>query len=160
MLKSILVSILSAGLFFNPPIPKITAEVDRTEDGDYAVTYVYVDRGNREDYYKFDIPQEDYNERKADGEELEVTTSVGRFVNKFTSCDIDGKESIYYQFKSYDNDVLWALTEDDIDFEPVRGKSYVLAYYDNGTKNCPDEPHECNGEEYKYDDIFLGVYDL
>ena len=49
MLKSILVSILSAGLFFNPPAPKITAEVDRTEGDnvEYAVTYVYVDRGYR-----------------------------------------------------------------------------------------------------------------
>ena len=53
MLKSILVGILSAGLFFNPPVPKVTAEVDRTEDENFAVTLVYVDRGYREDYYQF-----------------------------------------------------------------------------------------------------------
>ena len=161
MLKSVLVGILSAGLFFNPPVPKITAEVDRTEDGDYAVTLVYVDRGYREDYYQFDIPQEDYNERKADGEDLEVDVAVGTFsTNDFEMTSSDGVKAQYYQFKSYDNEVWWCLTEEDMGFIPKEGKEYVLAYYQNGTTKdnheCPEE-YDCDC--YCYDDIFLGVYD-
>ena len=161
MLKSILVGILSAGLFFNPPVPKITAEVDRTEDGDFAVTLVYVDRGYREDYYQFDIPQEDYNERKADGEDLEVDVVVGTFsTNDFEMTSPDGVKEKYYQFKSYDNDVWWCLTEKDMGFIPKEGKEYVLAFYQNGTTKenheCPEE-YDCDC--YCYDDIFLGVYD-
>lgn len=162
MLKSVLVGILSAGLFFNPPVPKITAEVDRTEDGDYAVTLVYVDRGYREDYYQFDIPQEDYNERKADGEDLEVDVAVGTFMaDTFEAMSGATKEvEKYYQFKSYDNEVWWCLTEKDMGFIPEAGKEYVLAFYQNGTTK---ETHECPEEYdcdcYCYDDIFLGVYD-
>ena len=161
MLKSILVGILSAGLFFNPPVPKITAEVDRTEDGDFAVTLVYVDRGYREDYYQFDIPQEDYNERKADGEDLEVDVAVGTFSGDiFEMTDINMKKDMYYQFKSYDNEVWWCLTEKDMGFIPKEGKEYVLAFYQNGTTKdnheCPEE-YDCDC--YCYDDIFLGVYD-
>ena len=161
MLKSILVGILSAGLFFNPPVPKITAEVDRTEDGDSAVTLVYVDRGYREDYYQFDIPQEDYNERKADGEDLEVDVAVGTFsTNDFEITSPGGVKEKYYQFKSYDNEVWWCLTEKDMGFIPEAGKPYVLAFYQNGTTKdnheCPEE-YDCDC--YCYDDIFLGVYD-
>lgn len=162
MLKSILVGILSAGLFFNPPVPKITAEVDRTEDGDFAVTLVYVDRGYREDCYQFDIPQEDYNERKADGEDLEVDVAVGTFMaDTFEAMSGATKEvEKYYQFKSYDNEVWWCLTEEDMGFIPEAGKEYVLAYYQNGTTK---DNHECSKEYdcdcYCYDDIFLGVYD-
>ena len=161
MLKSILVGILSAGLLFNPPVPKITAEVDRTEDGDFAVTLVYVDRGYREDYYQFDIPQEDYNERKADGEDLEVDVAVGTFsTDSFEMTSPDGVKEKYYQFKSYDNEVWRCLTEKDMGFIPKEGKEYVLAFYQNGTTKenheCPEE-YDCDC--YCYDDIFLGVYD-
>ena len=160
MFKSVLVGILSAGLFFNPPVPKITAEVDRTEDGDFAVTLVYVDRGYREDYYQFDIPQEDYNERKADGEDLEVDVATGRFYGGFEAHDYLGNEHMYYQFRSNDNEVWWCLTEKDMGFIPEAGKEYVLAFYQNGTTK---ENHECQEEYdcdcYCYDDIFLGVYD-
>ena len=54
MLKSLVASMLVMGMF-NQGVPSITAEVDRTEDNDMAVTLVYVDRGYREDYYQFDI---------------------------------------------------------------------------------------------------------
>ena len=162
MLKSILVGILSAGLFFNPPVPKITAEVDRTEDGDFAVTLVYVDRGYREDYYQFDIPQEDFNEHKSDGEDLEVDVAVGTFsTDSFEAMSSpDGVKEKYYQFKSHDNEVWWCLTEKDMGFIPKEGKEYVLAFYQNGTTKdnheCPEE-YDCDC--YCYDDIFLGVYD-
>ena len=49
MLKSLVTSMLVMGMF-NQGVPSITAEVDRTEDNDMAVTLVYVDRGYREDY--------------------------------------------------------------------------------------------------------------
>ena len=161
MLKSVLVGILSAGLFFNPPVPEITAEVDRTEDGDFAVTLVYVDRGYREDYYQFDIPQEDFNERKLDGEDLEVDVAVGTFsTNDFEITSSDGVKEKYYQFKSHDNEVWWCLTEKDMGFIPKEGQEYVLAFYQNGTTKenheCPEE-YDCDC--YCYDDIFLGVYD-
>ena len=122
---------------------------------------VYVDRGYREDYYQFDIPQEDFNERKADGEDLEVDVVVGTFSGDiFEMTDSNMKKDMYYQFKSYDNEVCWCLTEEDMGFIPKEGKEYVLAFYQNGTTKdnyeCPEE-YDC--ECYCYDDIFLGVYD-
>ena len=144
------------------PTPTVTSEVDRTEDGDFAVTLVYVDRGYREDYYQFDIPQEDFNERKEDGEDLDVDVAVGYFMgDTFELMDSDMKKDMYYQFKSYDDEVWWCLTEEDIGFKPEQGKSYLLAFYQNGTTvenhECPEE-YECDC--YCYDDIYLGVYEL
>lgn len=143
------------------PTPTVTSEVDRTEDGDFAVTLVYVDRGYREDYYQFDIPQEYYNERKSDGEDLDVDVAVGTFsTNDFEMTSPDGVKEKYYQFKSYDNEVWWCLTESEMGFVPKDGQRYILAYYQNGTTKdnhtCPEE-YDC--ECYCYDDIFLGVYE-
>ena len=153
--------LLSLGMIASAT-PNVTAEVDRTEDGDFAVTLVYVDRGYREDYYQFDIPQEYFNDRKSDGEDLEVDTAVGTFSGDiFEMTDHLGNKDMYYQFKSNDDEVWWCLTEDEIGFIPEQGKSYLLAYYQNGTtKNnheCAEE-YEC--ECYCYDDIYLGVYEL
>lgn len=149
---------LVGNLMFSP-VPKITAEVDRTEDNDMAVTLVYVDNGYREDYYQFDIPQTDYNERKQDGEDLDITTAVGRFTSSIDSIDEDGNAVVLYQFKSYDNEVWWCLTEDDMGFVPKDGQRYIIAFYQNGTTKenhiCPEE-YDCDC--YCYDDVFLGVY--
>lgn len=144
------------------PTPTVTSEVDRTEDGDFAVTLVYVDRGYREDCYQFDIPQEDFNEWKNGGEDLDVDTAVGYFsTNNFEMTSPDGVKEKYYQFKSYDNEVWWCLTEKDMGFIPKEGKSYMIAFYQNGTTvenhECPEE-YECDC--YCYDDIYLGVYEL
>lgn len=157
MFKSFILGVLlSTQISTISPLPEVMAEVDRTEDGDYAVTLVYVTRQDREDVYLFDIPQADYNQRKEDGEDLDVTTIAGTFTSTFDSAD--GEE--YFQFKSYNDEVWWCLAEEDMGFRPTQGKPYLLAYYDNGTRECPSEPHDCNGEEFVYDDIFLGVYDL
>ena len=162
MLKSLVTSMLVMGMF-NQGVPSITAEVDRTEDNDMAVTLVYVDRGYREDYYQFDIPQEDYNERKADGEDLKVDVAIGKFYGGFKAYDYLGNEHTYYQFRSNDNEVWWALTEEDMGFNPDMNNEYILAYYDNGTTK-ENKPCDCAEEEEceceLYDDIFLGVYDL
>ena len=151
---------LVGNLMFSP-VPKITAEVDRTEDNDMAVTLVYVDNGFREDYYQFDIPQTDYNERKADGEDLNVDTAIGYFCGEpYNFIDPKtGDEIVMYQFKSIDNEVWWCLTENEMGFVPRSGQRYILAYYQNGTTKenhtCPEE-YDC--ECYCYDDVFLGVY--
>ena len=158
-MKTLLAWLVSLGLLV-APVKNITAEIDRTEDGDFAVALVYVDRGYREDFYQFDIPQEDFNERKADGEDLEVDTAVGTFSDdNFKATLPSGEEEYYYQFKSDDNEVWWCLTEEEMGFVPEIGKKYIVAYYQNGTTKdnheCPEE-YECDC--YCYDDIFLGVY--
>lgn len=141
-----------------PADPSIFAEVDRTEDGDFAVTLVYVN----DDVYVFDIPQSDFNTRKADGEDLNIDTAVGEFSsNDFMMTSPDGVKEKFYQFKSYDNEVWWCLTEDDMGFIPETGKKYTLVFYQNETTQqtheCPPE-YECDC--YCYDDVFLGVYEL
>lgn len=85
-------------------------------------------------------------------------TTVGKFTNSFE--DIDGK--IYYQFKSNDDLVWWALTEKEIGFIPSMEKDYILKYDNNGTtaeeKPCDCLPEwECECEVY--DDIFLGIFE-
>ena len=153
--------LVSLGMVLTPT-PTVTSEVDRTEDNDLAVTMVYVDRGYREDIYYFDIPQEYFNDRKADGEDLKVDTAVGEFSGDvFEMANSDMKKEMYYQFKSYDGEVWWCLTVDDMGFVPEEGKSYLLAYYQNETTKdnheCPEE-YDCDC--YCYDDVFLGVYGL
>ncbi len=87
-----------------------------------------------------------------------ILESVGKFENSFK--DVDGKT--YYQFKSDDNNVWWALDELEIGFRPAENKSYTLVYSDNGTTaenkpcNCPAE-YECECEVY--DDVFYRVYE-
>ena len=168
MLNKLLALILSVGVWMNPmavghrPLPVITSEVDRTEDGDFAVTLVYVDNGDRVDEYIFDIPQTEFRTWKNPGEDLEVDTAIGTFDDDTVlMIDLDGKEDWYYQFRSYDNEVWWCLTEDEIGFIPDSDKEYMIAYYQNETTKYN---HECREEDececYCYDDIFLGVYEL
>ena len=155
-MRTLVSLLLSLGLWVNP-LPEVASEVDRTEDGDWAVTYVYVG----EDSYKFDIPQEYFNNRKADGEDLDVDYAVGTFYGNYNMTNADGEEEYYYQFKSYDDEVWWCLTLEDMGFVPERGADYMLVYYQNETTKethkCPDE-YECDC--YCYDDIYLGVYEL
>lgn len=83
-----------------------------------------------------------------DSAEKRIKSVDGKFHNSF------GK---YYQFKSNDDTVWWALTTDDIGFVPAADAEYTLYYDNNGTttenKNCDCKP-ECECEVY--DDIFLG----
>ena len=71
---------------------------------------------------------------------------------------MDGNE--YYQFKSYDDTVWWALTTEEIGFVPEANKEYTLVYYDNDTNAenyvCDiEKDHNC--ECFVYDDIFLKI---
>ena len=85
-----------------------------------------------------------------------------RAVNQpsFEMTSSDGVKEKYYQFKSYDNEVWWCLTESEMGFVPKDGQRYILAYYQNGTTKdnhtCPEE-YDC--ECYLYDDLFLGCYE-
>lgn len=155
-MRELVALLLSLGLWVTP-LPKVTSEVDRTEDNDMAVTLVYVN----EDVYQFDIPQEYYNERKADGEDLNIDYAIGTFYGNMNLTDSTGKQDYYFQFKSYDNEVWWVLTEEEIGFIPDRGADYMLVFYQNETTKetheCPEE-YECDC--YCYDDIYLGVYEL
>ena len=119
------------------------ATVDRIE-GNYAVVEV----GNK----MVDIATEDFNNPVYEGNQISVSMAIGGFEW------LDG--SNWYQFKSYDNTVWWALTTEDIGFVPEANKTYVLMYYDNGTTDCTECAEELECECEVYDDIFLKVVKL
>lgn len=91
----------------------------------------------------------------------EIPTELAR--GKFSEGHTEPNGKIYYQFKSNDNSVWWALTELEIGFKPSTEKEYVILYSDNGTtaenKNC-----ECllewDCECEVYDDIFFAVFEV
>ena len=115
----------------------MTATVDRIEN-DYAVIEV----GSQ----MVDVPVEDFNNPITEGTKLPISTATGSFEW------LDGND--WYQFKSYDDTVWWALTTEDMGFVPEANKTYTLLYYDNGTTDCT-ECSECECEVY--DDIFLTI---
>lgn len=130
------------------------AVVDRIEDGGCVV----VEFSKCDEVYKMlDIPIEDINGKVSEGTEIPVKVAEGYF-----HCDIDAKDEQgndikWYQFRSYDDEVWWCLTEDEIGHIPTDVRdTYILYYSDNGTTgcNCPPE-WEC--EEFLYDDILLYV---
>ena len=90
-------------------------------------------------------------------EEIPTQKVVGKFASKFE--DVDG--NTYYQFKSNDNSVWWALTAKEIGFTPSTEREYVLLYCDNGT-TTENKPCDCIAElecECEvYDDVLLGVF--
>ena len=91
-------------------------------------------------------------------ENIPTETAVGRFTSEFV--ELDGKT--YYQFKSYDDEIWWVLTKDDIGFTPELNKGYVLVFCDNGTtkenKSCDCIPEwECECEVY--DDVFVEIFE-
>ena len=161
MFNSILAMLVSTGISLQP-LPKVTATVDHTEKGlsDYAVVNVSVENQYGDNLYEFYIPQEDFNEYKNDGTDLSVKTAVGTFIGGHECVLPDGSTDIFYQFKSYDNKVWWAVTEKEIGFKPLLDTPYLIAEYENDTTECPKYEHECTGEEFVYDDIFLGAYEL
>jgi hypothetical protein len=135
MMKLILVLLMGLNLAITP-----VAIVDRIE-GDYAVVEV----GNE----TIDIAVEDFNNPIAEGNELPISMTIGSFEW------LDGND--WYQFKSYDDTVWWALTTKDIGFVPEANKTYVLMYYDNDTTDCTECAEELECECEVYDDIFLGI---
>lgn len=132
MLKTILAMLMALNV--------TTATVDRIEN-DYAVLEV----GNQ----MVDVPTEDFNHSIAEGNKVPVSKAVGKFEW------FDGND--WYQFKSYDNTVWWALSTEDIGFTPEANKTYILSYYDNGTTDCTECPEKFDCECEVYDDIFLAV---
>lgn len=82
--------------------------------------------------------------------------AIGSF--HWTHNDIYGNK--YYQFKSYDDTVWWALTEEEMGFIPEANKTYTLTYYDNDT-TIENKPCDCPPEYYceceVYDDIFVAI---
>lgn len=133
--------------------PSVT--VDRIEDNNYVVLET-VFNGN---IYISDVKQEDFNIPKREGEHIPVEAVDGEFYGgSFRVMRSDGKFETWYQFKSYDNSVWWALTEEEIGHIPEENSTYTLIYYDNGTNQenhtCPEE-YECDC--YCYDDILVSV---
>ena len=123
-----------------------TATVDRIE-GNYAVVEV----GNK----TVNIEVEDFNNPIAEGSKISTSKAVGSFGEGFK--DLDGKT--YYQFKSYDDTVWWALTAEEMDLTPEANKTYTLVYYNNNTTECLECAEEFDCECEVYDDIFLTIYE-
>lgn len=139
-------------------IPKKVSVVVEKIDNKVVTTEIYINNGNREDIYQFDIYESDFNFKVFEGEKLTPDISIGTFTGKYTSWD-GTKYSTYYEFRSYDNTSWWDLEEKDIGFIPIEGKRYTLVSYNNGTtKENHDCPEEYDCECYLYDDVFLGVY--
>ena len=68
-----------------------------------------------------------------------------------TINDINGNE--YHLFKSYDNNVWWTLSAEEIGFVPKANKEYVVVYDDKGTTKPCEENCEC----FAYDDEFIEI---
>ncbi len=100
----------------------------------------------------------DFNVPVVLSENIPTETVVGKFTSEFT--DLDGER--YYQFKSHDDTVWWALREKEIGFKQSMDKEYALLYCNNGTtkenKPCDCVPEwECECEVY--DDVFIEIYE-
>ena len=86
--------------------------------------------------------------------------AVGKFYTKIEMTDTKGNKDIYYQFRSNDDTVWWALTATEMGFIPETNTEYTLTYNDNGStkanKPCDCAPEfECECEVY--DDIFITI---
>lgn len=83
-----------------------------------------------------------------------IHTVSGEFHGAPIDCtNADGATETLYQFRSYDNEVWWLLTAEEIGCVPSEGKTYNLKYDDKGTTSCTHSDCEC----YLYDDVFLGI---
>ena len=85
---------------------------------------------------------------------------VGEFYTKIEMTDTKGNTDTYYQFRSNDDTVWWALTATEMGFIPEVNTEYTLTYNDNGStkanKPCDCAPeNECECEVY--DDIFISI---
>ena len=125
---------------------ELSVTVDRVENNNVAIEVSYNDYLNI-----VDIPQEDFNTVKTEGEKIKASAVVGKFEHsgKWYKGENFSEAETYYQFKSNDNNIWWALTLEDLSFTPDADAEYTLIYYDN------DTPGVCECEVY--DDIFLGI---
>lgn len=143
MMKLIITLMMILNLVPQATPPEVT--IDRIEDNDIAV----VEISYKDQIKMADVPTEDFNEEIKEGTKISASATVGSFEW------LDGED--WYQFKSHDNTVWWALTTEDIGFTPEENKTYTLIYYDNDTTDCTEcnETLECECEIY--DDIFLTI---
>ena len=141
-----LLSLITSLIFTTP-----TATVDYIESN-----IAHIEISHNEELYYVDIPIEYFNHNLFEGNQFEVSSTLGQFVSEFK--DIDG--DIYYQFRSYDDKVWWVNTAEEIGYSPEMFKPYEIMYYTNQTTDCFDcEPrYECECEVY--DDIFLFVKEV
>ena len=123
------------------------------EDDQVAVLVKYKGEVKKRVLHRYD-----FNVPVILAEDIPTEVAVGKFTTDF--LDSNGKQ--YYQFKSNDDAVWWALTEKEIGFKPVMEKEYALLYCNNGTtkqnKPCdciPDWECECE----LYDDVFIEIYE-
>lgn len=99
-----------------------------------------------------DIPVECINGSIAEGMEIPVKRAEGK-IYEVVDC---GNAEGYYEFRSNDDEILWALTEEVIGFTPDTEARYIIYFSDNGTtpSSCPYwDKCEC----YCYDDILFGI---
>ena len=143
MMKFIMAILMMLNFVPQVSMPEVT--IDRIEDNNIAVIEICY----QDTISMADVPTEEFNERVKEGTKISASATKGSFEW------LDGDD--WYQFKSYDNTVWWALTTEDIGFVPEENKAYTLIYYDNGTTDCTecDEIDDCECEIY--DDIFLAI---
>lgn len=125
----------------------LSVTVDRIENDNAVIEVSY------NNYLNFvDIPQEKFNTIKREGEKIRPSTVVGKFehLGEWYKGENFSEAETYYQFKSNDNNIWWALTLEDLSLTPDADAEYTLIYYDN------DTPGVCECEVY--DDIFLAIY--
>ena len=152
-MKTLLTILLSLSMSI-APVSEFKTLVTKIHEDDQITVLVNYNGRVKENIvhgYDFNIPIKL-------SEEIPTEAAVGKFTSKYV--EFDGKT--YYQFKSNDNSVWWALTDTEIGFKPSMEKEYVLLYCDNGTtaenKDCGCLPEwECDCEVY--DDIFFGVFE-
>lgn len=151
-MKNLLIILMMVSQVGCSGVAKDAVTVDRIEDNNIAVVEVVHNNETK----MIDIPQEDFNTPVKEGEKIKHSVTEGVFSKGiYNPCDGE----TYYQFKSEDDTVWCALTENEIGFIPDTQKTYILIYYDNGTKDCFEcEPqYECECEVY--DDVTLGVFE-
>ena len=75
-------------------------------------------------------------------------TVIGKFYGGYEAADTNGNTDTYYQFKSNDNEVWWALTAKEMGFIPDNNTEYVLIYDNNGTTKVNKTCDCCECEVY------------
>ena len=151
-MKTIIAIILSLGMISVTNYKAVLTEI--YEDDQIKISVSYNGTVKEKTMHSYDFNNLD---KLILSEEIETEKAIGHFTREF--ADIDG---VYYQFKSYDDTVWWALSEAEIGFKPQIGKTYVLIYSDNDTtaenKDCGCLPEwDCECEVY--DDIFFGIFE-
>ena len=150
-MRTLLSILLSLAMVSTPSYKAITTKIHEDDQITVLVNYNGTVKERTVHGYDFNIPVKL-------SEEIPTQKAQGKFSCGFE--DLDGQT--YYQFKSNDDSVWWAVTEKEIGFKPTTEKEYVLLYCDNGTtiknKPCDCIPEwECECEVY--DDILLGVFE-